>query len=174
VKAARSALERCLVLDPNQPDCHFIYGQVELVAGRWRILQHQSPEPEFRNAMKWLDRALEVTAPSPNIDAWISKVSVTRYWAEWKVASKQNAKEQIRLGLEAVSRALEINPHSPEMISARGVFLLLQARSELNATQRKNLAHQASVSLEEGLKQNANLTHYYGHYLSEAQSLDRM
>ncbi len=89
LKAARSALDQCLAADRSNPDCHFIYGQVELVAARWKILQHSSPEPEFRNALKWLNRALVVTGSYPNTEAWMSKASLTRYWAEWKVNSGQ-------------------------------------------------------------------------------------
>ncbi len=171
VKAARSALDQCLAADRSNPDCHFIYSQVELVAARWKILQHTSPEPEFRNALNWLNRAPVVIGASPNAEAWITKASLTRYWAEWKVNSGQNAEKEIRLGLEAVSKVIELNPRSSEMISTRGVFCLLQARSARSVIQRKNFASQAVLAFQEGLKLNANLSHRFEHYLTEAQTL---
>src|SRR4029078_9228384 len=106
-----------------------IGGEVEIVAGRWKMLQKQSPGEEFQRAKGLFQQAIEVGPDQPFYDVYYSQARLFRWWAEWKLRSNQSAEEEIRNGMQMVSKALELNPRSAEMIGMRGIFWLMQARS---------------------------------------------
>jgi hypothetical protein len=98
---------------------------------------------------------------------------VYQWWAEWKLETKQSAANEIQFGLDMVARALKINPRAGEMIGTRRIFLLFQARSVNNLSQRKAFANQSESILHQAFKTNANLSHAFTPYLQEAERLTK-
>jgi len=132
------------------------------------MLHQKAPDAEFRDALKWLEKALEL---SPQFfEAWYSKARLYYRWAEWKLGTGQNAMQEIQRGLEMVKKVLEINPNSGEMLGLRGVFLLFQARSVSNHSQHNELMRKAQSNLEDALRINANLSRTFLPYLKEAKA----
>ena len=171
LKQARSFMEKAFEADKSNTDTYAISGEIDLVAARWKMLQHNAPETDFQSAIRWLNRSLEVSPTPDYFEGWYSQARVYQRWAEWKLETKRNPDEEIRLGLDMVSKALKINPRSAEMIATRGIFFLFQARLVSNLSQRKAFAEKSQTTLREALKLNANLTYAFTPYLKQAEIL---
>jgi serine/threonine protein kinase len=169
VGEASAKLDQAISLNNKDQDSYAIHGEVALVAGRWEMQQRNSPEDQFRSAVEWDDKALKVNTGARYFESWYSKARVFRHWAEWKLGSGKNANQEIQHGLEMVSKALEINPRSGEMIALRGIFLLFQARSISNDSQRRELLQESRSNLQKALNINANLSHEFKPSLKEVE-----
>ena len=171
LKQARSFIQKAFEADKSSRVIYSLWGEIELIAARWKMLQQSNPETELQRAIEWENRGLNI-GPTPKFfDAWYSQARVYHRWAEWNLVNKRNADRELRLGLDMVSSALKIKPRSAEMIATRGIFFLFQARSASNVSQRKAFADKAQMTIQEALKLNANLTRLYTPYLKEAESL---
>ena len=171
LEKARSFMKKALETDKSNYELYAMSGKIDLVAARWKMLQHKTPDQEIKSALRWENEAINVSFTSNYFDGWYSKAKIYQRWVEWKLENKQNADTEIRLGLEMVSKALEINARSAEMIGTRGIFSLFQARSVDNSSQRIEFAEKAQTTLQEALKLNANLTYAFTPYLKQAESL---
>lgn len=173
VKEAKFALVHGVGNDPSDWVAYAIDGELELVLGRWKMLQQKSPESEFRRSQDLFNQAIEAGPDPAYFEVWYSKARLLRWWGEWKVKLNQSGENEIRRGLDMVSKALELNPRSAEMIGTRGIFWLILARSSSVDSQRKELLEKASGSFEEAINLNSNVSHMFTPLLKEADSLGK-
>jgi len=171
VNDARFALTHGIANDPSDWACYAIHGELEIVSGRWKMLQQKSPESEFQHSQDLFVQAIKVGPKQPFFDVRYSQARLFRWWAEWKVRSNQSCEKEIRTGLDMVSKALELNPRSAEMVGTRGIFWFIQARSISADSQRKELLEKASSSFKEAIKLNSNFSHTFSPLLKEAENL---
>jgi serine/threonine protein kinase len=171
IKEAKLALSKAIGEDPTNWYRYAIEGELEITAGRWKMLQQQSPESEFQRAKDLFKQATKLGPEQTFFDVWYSQARLFRRWAEWKLKSNQSAEKEIRTGQQMVTEALELNPRSAEMIGTRGIFWLMQARSISDVSQKKALIRKASDSFKEAIKMNPNFSHLFHPFLNEASSL---
>jgi len=168
---ARPALAHGIGNNSGDWAAYIIHGELEIVSGRWKMLQQKSPESDFQHSKDLFIQAIKACPEQPFFDVWYSQARLFRRWAEWKIQSHQSAEKEISRGLQSISKALEMNPRSAEMIGVRGIFWFMQARSSSVDSQRKELLEKASGSFEEAIKLNSNLSRTFTPLLKQAESL---
>ena len=147
-----------------------IGAELELVLGRWKMLNGESPESEFKRSEDLLMKAVELGPKPAFFEVWYSRARLFRWWAEWKIQSNRSAEKEIRFGLDAVSKALEMNPRSAEMIGTRGIFWLSQSSSIPIKSQRKELIEKASGCFEEAIQINSNVSYMFSPFLKKTNN----
>jgi hypothetical protein len=51
LKKARSFVKQAFEADRSNREFYDISGQIDLVAARWKMLQHKTPDPEIKSAL---------------------------------------------------------------------------------------------------------------------------
>jgi serine/threonine-protein kinase len=162
---ARDALRKSIRENDEIMETYSVLAEVELLAARDAINKHQSPEPFFNEALYVLQNGL--SKQSDSFQCLRSKAILHLLRAEYLASSGKTSSDEIALGIDAANRSLKKNSQLADSYAYRGKLLLLRAR-ELSGAERKKIAQEAQISLEQAFKINQFLKKDYNPALEEA------
>lgn len=162
---AREAQIRSKELNPDAYYLGLEQCQIELIAARWAIKQHQSPKP-------FLDKAIQGLRNAININNSISDpfqlfAAIDRYQAEYLIANNRPALEVINEGLSHAEKAIVINERSADAFAQQGALLFMKSHLALDMDTKQQLMIQAKTSINRAIALNSLLKREYSALLNE-------
>jgi serine/threonine-protein kinase len=170
--AGLAAIEPCYRAEPGNADCKAVEAQLRAERAAWAA-QHAEP---FLPALEQAEKlSLSAAQKLPDRgDLWVVLGQICLQRAEALLANPRPPAppgQSLEEGLRGVERALQKAPGSPRALAIRGELLLLEARLQTDAGEKKSRLERARESLSQAFVGNPLLTRRHGAAAEEAKRL---